>query len=43
MRTYRNTKTGVIITVDSEIKGDWVEVTESPKTVKKPVKRKPKK
>jgi len=27
VRTYRNTKTGVVITVTSELKGDWEEVT----------------
>lgn len=49
MRKYRNTKTGVIVCVDSEVKGDWVEITLSPvseaKTEEKPkrAKRTPKK
>lgn len=30
MRQYRNTKTGAVILVASEIKGDWEEITDSP-------------
>lgn len=50
MRTYRNTKTGVVVCVESEVKGDWVEITNPPvsaepaKTAEKPKrKRTPKK
>lgn len=44
MRQYRNTKTGAVICVESEISGDWVEITLSPasdaKTEEKPKKAK---
>lgn len=44
MKQYRNTKTGAVICVESEIKGDWVEITLSPasdaKTEAKPKKKK---
>lgn len=50
MRTYRNTKTGVVVCVESEVKGDWEEITnphvsaEPAKTAEKPKrKRTPKK
>lgn len=48
MRQYRNTKTGAVVLVKSEIKGDWVEITDSPlkseKTEEQPKrKRTPKK
>lgn len=50
MRTYRNTKTGVVVCVESEVKGDWEEISLSPvstepaKTAEKPKrKRTPKK
>ena len=33
MPTYRNTKSGVLVTVKSEVKGDWVLVPDSPEPV----------
>lgn len=30
MRTYKNTITGVIVHVNSEVTGDWVEITPAP-------------
>lgn len=47
MRTYRNTITGVIVTVSSEVKGNWKLVSDSlssdaePKKEEKPVEKKP--
>lgn len=30
MRTYRNTKSGVIVYVESEVSGDWEEIISDP-------------
>lgn len=37
MNTYKNKETGVVITTESELSGDWelVETTEKPKTPRK--------
>nr|DAK75225.1 MAG TPA: hypothetical protein [Caudoviricetes sp.]DAY25572.1 MAG TPA: hypothetical protein [Caudoviricetes sp.] len=37
MKTYINKETGVVITTESELSGDWelVETTEKPKTTQK--------
>lgn len=33
MATYRNTKTGVIVRVRSEVRGDWELVPDSPESL----------
>ncbi len=30
MRVYKNTVTGVVVHVNSEVSGDWVEITPAP-------------
>lgn len=42
MKQYRNTKTGVVICVDSEIKGDWELISLSPVSVEAKTTEKPK-
>lgn len=42
MPTYRNTITGVLVKVKSEVKGDWVLVPDSPETATVQAEEKPK-